>query len=96
MNLTPQDILPLTDFKRNTPEVRERLRESGRPAVLTVDGRAELVVQDADAYQKLLDRIEELETIDAVREGVTAARDGRVREFGQFDAAFSTKHKIPE
>jgi hypothetical protein len=51
-----QDILSLTEFHRHSREYIGRLKESGRPQVLTVNGRAELVVQDAFAYQKLLER----------------------------------------
>jgi prevent-host-death family protein len=50
-----QDILSLTEFHRHSREHINRLRESGRPQVLTVNGRAEVVVQDASAYQKLLE-----------------------------------------
>ena len=49
-----QDILSLTDFHRNTKAHLRRLKQSGRPEVLTIDGKAELVVQDAAAYQRLL------------------------------------------
>ena len=55
MNLS-QDIQSLTDFKRNTPEFLRRLKETGHPVVLTINGKAELVVQDAASYQKLFDR----------------------------------------
>ena len=51
----------LSDFKRNTVELLDRLRETGHPLVLTVNGKAELVVQDAAAYQALLDRVEAIE-----------------------------------
>lgn len=47
-----RDIYSLTDFQRNTRRHIRRLRRTGRPAVLTVNGAAELVVQDAEAYQR--------------------------------------------
>ena len=62
-----RDIHPLTDFKRNTASFLRQLKESGHPLVLTINGKAELVVQDARSYQKLLDLAERLETIEAVR-----------------------------
>lgn len=52
-----QDILSLTEFHRHSREHIGRLRATGRPEVLTVNGRAEIVVQDAAAYQALLDRL---------------------------------------
>lgn len=57
-----QDILSLTEFHRHSREHIARLHATGRPQVLTVNGRAELVVQDASAYQHLLERLTEGET----------------------------------
>lgn len=45
------DIQPLSHFKRNTQEVREHLKATGNPMVLTVNGKAEMVVMDAAAYE---------------------------------------------
>lgn len=56
----------LTNFKRNSSKFLRRLRNSGDPLVLTVNGKAEVVVQDADAYQRLLELAEQAETIKAV------------------------------
>ncbi len=58
------DIRSLSDFKRNTTDLLDRLRTTGHPLVLTINGKAELVVQDAEAYQALLDRVEAIEGIE--------------------------------
>ena len=55
------DIRSLSDFKRNTVELLDRLRKTGHPLVLNINGKAEVVVQDAGAYQTLLDRVEAIE-----------------------------------
>jgi prevent-host-death family protein len=82
-----RDIHPLTDFKRNTPEFLRRLKESGNPLVLTVNGKAEIVVQDAKSYQRLLDLAERLETIEAVKEGLASVDRGEGRPMDDvFDA----------
>jgi prevent-host-death family protein len=47
------DVRSLTDFKRNTIHLLDRFRRTGHPLVLTINGKAELVVQDAEAYQAL-------------------------------------------
>ena len=52
-----QDILSLTEFHRHTKMHMERLQTTGRPEILTVNGKAKLVVQDAAAYQELLERV---------------------------------------
>lgn len=71
-----RDIHPLTDFKRHTPEFIQQLKESGHPLVLTVNGKAEIVVQDAKSYQRLLELAERLETIEAVKEGLASINKG--------------------
>jgi prevent-host-death family protein len=58
-----QDIQSLSTFKRNTNELINQMKETGNPLILTVNGKAELVVQDAASYQKILDYIKQLETI---------------------------------
>ena len=45
----------------------------------TVNGRAEVVVQDAGSYQELLDRIERAEAIVAIQEGLESAARGEGR-----------------
>jgi len=88
-------ILPLTDFKRNTTEVREQLKASGQPAVLTVDGRADLVVQDAAAYQKILEKAERADLAEGIRLGVASLMKDEGRPLEDFDAYMRTKYKIP-
>ncbi len=86
MNLS-QDIHPLTDFKRNTSEFLRQLKETGNPVVLTINGKAELVVQDAASYQRLFDLAERLETIQAVKEGIASANRGEGKPMDDvFDA----------
>jgi len=86
MNLS-QDIHPLTDFKRNTAEFLRQLKETGNPVVLTINGKAELVVQDAASYQRLFDLAERLETIQAVKESLASADRGEGRPMDDvFDA----------
>jgi len=60
------DIFSLSDFQRTTREHIRRLRETGRPEVLTVNGRAELVVYDAAAYQEIADRLERRRSVAAI------------------------------
>lgn len=86
------DIRSLSDFKRNTVELVERLRETGNPLVLTVNGRAELVVQDAAAYQALLDRVE---TIEGIQRGLEDAKAGRTKPAQQVLERLRRRHGIP-
>nr|WP_202895916.1 type II toxin-antitoxin system Phd/YefM family antitoxin [Iningainema tapete] len=76
MNIS-RDINSLSNFKRNTTEFMEQLRETGQPIVLTVNGKAELVVQGVESYQKLLELVERLETIEAVRVAIQEMKAGK-------------------
>ncbi len=75
-----KDIQSLTEFQRNTRRSIERLKKSGRPAVLTVNGQAEIVVQDANSYEKLLARAEEAGRLMELRRSIAELRSGRVRD----------------
>jgi len=59
--IRPEDIGSLTDFSRNTKAHLKRLRRTGRPELLTVNGKAEVVIQNASAYQRLIESLEKLE-----------------------------------
>lgn len=75
--LRPEDIRSLTDFKRNTLSHVRELQKSGRPRILTTKGKAQLVVQDAAAYQKLLDDLEEALAVAGIQRGRADAKAGR-------------------
>lgn len=45
-----KNIHSLSDFKRNAKEFIERIKSTQSPMVLTVNGKAEVVVQDAHAF----------------------------------------------
>ena len=65
-----KDIRSLTEFKRNTTELVENLKRTKHPLVLTVNGKAELVVQDAQSYQELLDAAELVQTLKGIKRGL--------------------------
>jgi prevent-host-death family protein len=53
MNLA-EDIRSVTDLKRHTREILDQVHATGRPVILTVNGRADSVIMDAAVYQKHL------------------------------------------
>jgi hypothetical protein len=68
------------------------MRGSGHPLVLTINGKAELVVQDAANYQRLVDRLDELEALQGIKLGLADAEAGRVTPLRKFEKAFRAKH----
>ncbi len=65
-----REIRSVTEFQRNIKDYVERIKENKTPLVLTVNGRAELVVQDAESYQLILERLERAEALAAIRRGM--------------------------
>ena len=86
------DIRSLSDFKRRTSELLDRLRRTGHPLVLTINGRAEVVVQAVGAYQDLLDRVE---TIEAVQRGFADVKAGRTKSARDVFNRLRRKHGVP-
>jgi hypothetical protein len=68
------------------------LKSTGDPLVLTINGRAEVVVQDAGAYQDLLDRVE---TIEALHRGFAEANAGCTKPARVVFNRLRRKHGIP-
>jgi len=92
--LDARQIHPLTDFLRNHKAHVARLKETGTPEVLTVNGRAELVVQDVESYQVLLDRLHHMETLTAIREGIASAERGELKPAEQVFAEMQAKYGV--
>ena len=89
-----KDIHSLSDFKRQTSKFLDRMRDSGHPVVLTINGKAELVVQDAASYQKLLDRLDETEALAGIKRGLADVKAGRVTPLKEFEKEFRKKHGV--
>jgi PHD/YefM family antitoxin component YafN of YafNO toxin-antitoxin module len=92
MRLT-EDIRSLSDFKRDTTAALEHLRKSHRPMVLTVNGRAEMVVQDAASYQATLDALERAEANEGIRRGLQAMAEGKTRPLEDVIASIKRKQR---
>jgi prevent-host-death family protein len=89
-----KDIQSLTTFRRRSGDFLKQLRKSKRPVVLTVKGKAAAVVQDADAYQKLLDIAALADAEEGVRQGLEDVKKGKVRPAREFLAEFEAEHGI--
>jgi PHD/YefM family antitoxin component YafN of YafNO toxin-antitoxin module len=85
----------LTEFTANPVPILEKLRRSGAPLLLTADGQAAVVVQDAGSYQRMLETVDRLETIAAVKEGVQDVAAGRTKPMREVLDALARKHRLP-
>jgi prevent-host-death family protein len=93
-----QDIQSLTTFRRRSGEFMKQLKKSKRPVILTVKGRAAAVVQDAEAYQRLLDIAAAADAGEGIRQGLEESRLGlgqSAREFfPQFEDEIRRKYGL--
>lgn len=87
-----REVRSVTEFQRNVKDYVGRLKEKKSPLVLTVNGRAELVVQDAQSYQELLDRLERAEAIAAIRQGIAQFERGEGIPLKEADQRLRKKH----
>ncbi|WP_428484337.1 type II toxin-antitoxin system Phd/YefM family antitoxin [Rhodopila sp.] len=74
-----KDIQPMTAFRNHSAEIMQHLKDTKRPMILTVNGKAAAVVQDAEAYQHLLDLAADVRAAEAIRQGLEDLRNGRTR-----------------
>lgn len=89
------DIQSLTTFRRSSGDFMKHLKKSKRPMVLTVNGKAAAVVQDAEAYQRLLDIAARADAQEGIRQGLEDARRGKGRSAREFFAGFEATHGLP-
>ena len=89
-----RDIQSLTTFRRQSGDFMKQLKKSKRPVVLTVNGKAAAVVQDAEAYQRLLDLAAMADEEEGIRQGLEDVKAGRTRPAREFFAEFEAKHGI--
>ena len=87
-----RDIQSLTDFKKHTPTFLRRLKKTRKPVVLTVNGKARVVVQDAASYQKLLDLTEEARILEGIRRGLEDMKAGRTITLDEFKKHVKKTH----
>ena len=90
-----KDIHSLTTFRRKSGEFPKQLKKSKRPVVLTVNGKAEAVVQDAESYQRLLDIAGRADVNEAIRQGLDDIDHGRTRPAREVVKELRRRYGIP-
>ena len=90
-----KDIQSLTTFRRRSGDFMKQLKKNKRPVVLTVKGKAAAIVQDAEAYQRLLDIAAHADAEEGIRQGLEDAKQGKVRPARELFDSFEAAHGIP-
>jgi hypothetical protein len=89
-----REIHPLTDFLRNSKAHIAHLKETGGPEVLTVNGKAEVIVQDAASYQQMLERLERADLVASLREALQQLKDGQGTSFEALEAELNQRYGV--
>ncbi len=89
------DIQSLTTFRRRSGDFMRQLKKSKRPVVLTVKGKAQALVQDAEAYQRLLDIAAQADAEEGIRQGLDDVAHERTRPAREVFDEIRRKHDIP-
>ena len=87
-----EDIRSVTDLKRNTREIIEHARRTGRPVILTANGKADAVLMDAETYERQFGMANLAALLAAGEADITA---GRTRPARSFLREFKRARKIP-
>jgi prevent-host-death family protein len=90
-----KDIQALTTFRRKSGQFLKQIKRTKRPIVLTVNGKAEAVVQDAEAYQRLLDIAARADIYEAIRQGLDDVAHGRTRPASEVFDEIRRRNGIP-
>lgn len=89
-----RDIQSLSVFKRDTSKFLKKLKETGQPLVLTVNGKPAAVVMDPDEYEFLLE-LDRRDTIAAVNRGIADIEAGRTKPAEQVFREIEERFGIP-
>ena len=90
-----RDIMSLSTFKRDSNKVMRQMKRTREPVVLTVNGKAAVVIQDAESYQQLLELKERAETVAVLRERLATLDRKKGRTADEFFNEFFAKNHIP-
>lgn len=75
-----EDIHSLSEFKRNTAAMLKRMKRTKRPLVLTINGKAAMVVNEPGEYERLMATVEHESTSAGIREGLAQAEAGELTD----------------
>jgi PHD/YefM family antitoxin component YafN of YafNO toxin-antitoxin module len=95
LNTSSKDVQAMETFRRSPEKFVKHLRQTRQPIILTVNGKAEAVLQDPETYQRLLDIAAQIDAREGIRQGLEDAKRGRIRPAREALEAMRRRHGIP-
>lgn len=94
MDIT-RDIQSLSEFKQNASKFVKQVQETREPVVLTVNGKAAVVIQDAESYQEMVGFQERAKLAALLSKRIRDIDEGvSMRTAEEFFAEFSEKYDV--
>lgn len=69
-----KDIKPVSEFRANAAKLIERVRDTGRPLVLTQRGHSAAVVLDVNEYENLVEEVELLRDVQLAEKQIESGK----------------------
>ena len=90
----PIDIHSITEFRRDR-RLSDGIARDRRPHVLTHNGRPKLVVQEVEAYLRILEALDRAETLQGIRAGLESVKRGEGKPARKVIDEIRRKRDIP-
>ncbi len=89
-----KDIDSLSNFKLHTTEFIEQLKKTGRPVFLTVNGKEEIDLQDAQSHRETLAAFNFTLAVKSLRNSSKDIQEGRTQSIESAFQELLEKHDI--
>lgn len=87
-----EDIKTVSELKKNVRDILQQIRETGRPVVITVNGKPDAVLVDVATFER---KLKALNLANLLAQGEEDIRLGRTRPARTFLQDFQIAKKIP-
>jgi prevent-host-death family protein len=87
-----EDIKTVSELKKQTNKIFQQLHKTGRPIIVTVNGKPDAILMDVEVFEK---ELKALNLAELLKEAEDDVRQGRVRPAREFLREFSHAKKIP-
>jgi len=87
-----EDVKTVSELKKHLRAVLGQIRETGRPVVVTVNGKPDAVLIDVETFER---KLKALNLVGLLTAGEEDIRRGRTRSASAFLKEFRRAKKIP-
>ena len=93
---TIENRYSLADFQQHLDKHIDRVKETHQPIKLTVNGKVEFVLLDAESYQRMLEAVDYAEAVEGIRQGLEEVERGETVPAHQVLEEMRREFNIPD